>query len=127
MSNVIISIVELTMLTAAVGGNFVPDMILCHMTSKGRSSSQGIVKSGESQRTIDEGSSNRMIKFSKLLIVKSYSSFDAHELTSQVCKLRFPVLGAILDIYPEVQLYGSHAISVPPTASLVLLTVQTRA
>ena len=94
--------VELTTLTDAVGGLFVPDMMLCQMTSNGRPSSHGIVKRGESHRTIDEGSSNRMIKFSKLLTVKSHPRSESERLTSQVCMSRCSVLYAILYTSPEV-------------------------
>lgn len=52
--------------TAAVGGAFAPIVIVAQMASKGGSSSGAIVKRGESHRTIEEGSSNLMIRLSKL-------------------------------------------------------------
>lgn len=57
-----------TVFTAAVGGAFAPFVMLSHIASYGGSSSYAIVNSGESQRTIDEGSSNRMIRLSNLAV-----------------------------------------------------------
>ena len=54
------------MVTAAVGGFLTPVVMELQIASKGGASSCGIVKSGESQRTMDEGSSNRMIRLSNL-------------------------------------------------------------
>ncbi len=45
----------------------IPDVMASNIASAGRGSSHGRMKSGESHRTADEGSSYRVIRFSRLL------------------------------------------------------------
>lgn len=53
-------------MTAAVGPFFSPLMTTSHIASKGGSSSHGMEIKGESHRTMDEGSSIRIRRLSKL-------------------------------------------------------------
>lgn len=57
-----------TTVTAAVGGALAPVVMVDQIASKGIVSEGEMVKSGESHRTIEEGSSNRMMRLSKLYI-----------------------------------------------------------
>ena len=56
-----------TGLTAAVGPFFSPLVAKSNICSRGYGSSHATVISGESHLTIEEGSSNRMIRFSNLV------------------------------------------------------------
>ena len=56
----------LTCMTAALGPFFSPFVTMFQISSYGGSSSGDIVIKGESHLTMEEGSSNRMIRLSKL-------------------------------------------------------------
>lgn len=60
-------------MTAAVGPFFSPLITTSHIASNGGFSSHGIEIKGESQRTIDEGSSKRISRLSNLLRVSQCS------------------------------------------------------
>jgi len=100
-----------TTTTAEVGGALAPVVMVFQIVSNGGASSHGIVKSGESQRTMDEGSSNRMIRFSKLLDHQGYTRKRATRHTSHACTSTLLASRAIPDICPEESRYGSFKLS----------------
>ena len=77
-----------TWTTAALGAFFSPFIIMFHISSYGGVSSTDKVIRGESHRTIEEGSSNRMMRFSNLhdQLPTPWADRQGSRLTFPLCK-----------------------------------------